>query len=163
MRQNRFSIILIFIVLLFCFLPLQLGSEEIKYNIDFQHEGNLVILPSDMHDSLFVKIELAELDTEMMQGLMYRKNMEENEGMLFIYPYSQEMYFWMKNTYIPLDLIFIAEDGKIVDLAENTTPLSEKNIVSTVLSKYVLEVNAGFCERNFIIVGDMVEWERLEK
>jgi uncharacterized membrane protein (UPF0127 family) len=117
-------------------------------------------MPSEMHDSLEVKIEYAESATEMMQGLMYRLEMKENEGMIFIYTYPQEMNFWMKNTHIPLDLIFIDESGNIVDLHENAEPFSEENIHSDVLSKYVLEVNAGFCEKNYIIIGDRLKWER---
>ncbi len=149
----------IFLLLILFSIPFFLQSEEIKHNIDFQHQGNLWILPSDMHDSLYIKIEFAESVTEQMQGLMYRETMEPDEGMLFIYAYPQRMNFWMKNTHIPLDLIFIDEAGTIVDLAENTIPFSEKNIPSFVTSIYVLEVNAGYCERNFIIIGDRVIWE----
>lgn len=138
-------------------------SQEIKHNINFEQEGELWILPSEMHDSLYIKIEFAQEDSEMMQGLMYRDSMNSDEGMLFLYPYSQEMYFWMKNTQIPLDLIFINEDGVIVDLAERTTPFSEENIHSQVLSKYVLEVNAAYCAENYIIIGDRVKWRKLEK
>lgn len=151
-----------------CILPLilflvPLGCEEIKHNTNFQREGNLWLLPSEMHDSLFVKIEFAQTDSEMMQGLMFRRTMNVDEGMLFIYSYSQEMNFWMKNTYIPLDLIFIDETGSVVDLHEGAKPFSEKNISSSLLSKFVLEVNAGFCEKNYIIIGDKVKWEKIKK
>lgn len=154
-----FLFVLVFLITSF----LCLHGEEIKHNIDFQHEGNLWILPSDMHDSLYIKIEFAESVTEQMQGLMYRESMEIDEGMLFLYSYSQRMNFWMKNTHIPLDMIFIDEEGKIVDLKEKTTPFSENNIPSYVTSRYVLEVNAGYCESNFIIVGDRVIWEEIAK
>jgi uncharacterized membrane protein (UPF0127 family) len=99
----------------------------------------------------------------MMQGLMYRTSMKDNEGMLFIYPYSQEMNFWMKNTHIPLDLIYIDNAGEIVDLSEHAKPFSEQNIYSRVLSRFVLEVNGGFCEKNYIIVGDKIKWEKIAK
>ncbi len=161
--QNNFRIekTLLFIIIFLVSLSF-LACQDIKHNIDFHHEGNLWILASEMHDSLHIEIEFAISDSEMMQGLMYRDSMANNQGMLFIYPYQQEMNFWMKNTHIPLDLIFIDEDGVIVDLAENTKPFSEKNIHSDLLSKYVLEVNAGFCQENYIIIGDKVKWEKLK-
>ncbi len=163
MKLNNLIKYLLVIFLFYCLSWTSLNSEEILHNLDFQHEGDLWILPSEMHDSLYVKLELAESNSEMMQGLMYRDSMAENEGMLFIYSYIQPMNFWMKNTHIPLDLIFIAEDGTIVDLAEDTTPFSEKSIISSILSRFVLEVNAGFCKKNYIIIGDRVKWERKEK
>ena len=163
MKQINLSLIIVLIIALLSFVSVLSCNEQIKHNIKFQQEGFLRILPSEMHDTLLVKIEFAESDSEMMQGLMYRHEMADDEGMLFIYPEAKEMYFWMKNTYIPLDLLFIDEAGEIVDLQENATPLSEKSIMSNVLSRYVLEVNAGFCEKNFVIIGDKVIWSKLEK
>jgi len=113
-----------------------------------------------MHDSLFFDIELAQSNDEMMQGLMYREEMAPNNGMLFIYPEVREMSFWMKNTHLPLDLMFISQSGIILDLAEHAEPFSEESIYSSQLSKYVLEVNAGFCEENFIIIGDSLSWKK---
>lgn len=162
MKINNHSLrLLLFIILSITSINL-FADEIIEHNIDFEHEGNLWILPSEMHDSLYVRIEFAKSDTEMMQGLMYRDSMETGQGMLFLYPYPQRMNFWMKNTHIPLDLIFIDEDGFIVDLAERAVPFSEQNIHSSVFSRYVLEVNAGYCEENYIIIGDRVKWEKLE-
>jgi uncharacterized membrane protein (UPF0127 family) len=160
MQINKlFSIFFLILVI----ISMSIGCQEVKHNIDFQHEGDLYILPSDMHDTLHVKLEFADTDTEMMQGLMYRTSMKDNEGMLFIYPYSQEMNFWMKNTHIPLDLIYIDNAGEIVDLSEHAKPFSEQNIYSRVLSRFVLEVNGGFCEKNYIIVGDKIKWEKIAK
>ena len=160
MQINRlFSLFSLIIVI----TSISIGCQEVKHNIDFQHEGDLYILPSDMHDTLHVKLEFAETDTEMMQGLMYRSSMNDDEGMLFVYPYSQEMNFWMKNTQIPLDLIYFDDTGEIVDLSENAIPFSEQNIYSRVLSRFVLEVNGGFCEDNYIIIGDKVKWEKILK
>lgn len=163
MKQINLNLIIVLIIALLSLVSVLSCNEQIKHNIKFQQEGFLRILSSEMHDTLLVKIEFAESDSEIMQGLMYRHEMAADEGMLFIYPEVKEMYFWMKNTYIPLDLLFIDEDGEIVDLQENATPLSEKSIMSNVLSRYVLEVNAGFCEKNFVIIGDKVIWSKLEK
>lgn len=163
MKPINLIILIALIVVLLSSVSLLFSNVQIKHNIEFEQSGILKILPSEMHDTLTVKIELAESDSKMMQGLMYRQEMAPDEGMLFIYAQQQEMYFWMKNTYIPLDLIYIDEAGVIVDLQENTTPFSEKSIVSNVLSRYVLEVNAGFCEKNYVIVGDKVLWSRFEE
>lgn len=163
MKPIKLTLSTLFIILLLSSFALLHSNVQIKHNIEFEQSGILKILPSEMHDTLTIKIELAESDSKMMQGLMYRKEMAPDEGMLFVYAQMQEMYFWMKNTYIPLDLIYIDNDGVIVDLQENTTPFSEKSIVSNVLSRYVLEVNAGFCEKNYVIVGDKVIWSRFEE
>ncbi len=156
--NSKLKILLYFIIIALSTYAVSLCSEEIEHNIDFQHEGDLWFLPSDMHDSLYVKIEFAESSSEMMQGLMYRESMNKDEGMLFIYQYNQEMNFWMKNTHIPLDMIFIDENGFVVDMHEHAVAFSEKNISSTVLSRFVLEVNEGFCEKNYIIIGDKIKW-----
>lgn len=152
---------LVILNMLFAFSTI--SCQEAKCNVNFEHEANLYFLPSEMHDSVHVKIELAAENDEMMQGLMYRTKMNNDEGMLFIYLYEQEQYFWMKNTLIPLDLIYINKEGIVVDLKENCPTKSEENIISEELSKYVLEVNAGFCEKNFIIVGDKTKWNKISK
>jgi uncharacterized membrane protein (UPF0127 family) len=84
--------------------------------------------------------------------------MPDTAGMLFIYKQSQKLFFWMKNTYIPLDIIFVNENMQIVTLWKNTKPLSEKTIPSYQFSKYVVEVNAGFCDKYDIKLGDYITY-----
>jgi uncharacterized membrane protein (UPF0127 family) len=101
-------------------------------------------------------VELATTDAERAQGLMNRKELPEGQGMLFDFQRDQEVAFWMKNTYIPLDMIFIRSDGRIMRIAENTVPLSEKIVPSNAAVRGVLEVIAGTTRKLGIAVGDKV-------
>ena len=100
--------------------------------------------------------EIAADDRERAIGLMFREEMAEDRGMLFLFDGESDRHFWMKNTPLPLDIIFIAADGTIVSIAENTTPFSESVIPSNGPSKFVFEVNAGVTEKLGIAAGDRV-------
>ena len=101
-------------------------------------------------------VEMATTEEEKTTGLMYRKELHEGKGMLFDFTPEQEISMWMKNTYIPLDMIFIRADGRILRIAENTEPLSTKIIPSRGLAKGVLEVIAGTAQKYGIAPGDRV-------
>ena len=102
------------------------------------------------------QVELAVNDAERAQGLMYRKELPEGRGMLFDFQREQDVAFWMKNTYIPLDMIFIRANGRILKIAENTTPLSEQTIPSGGPVRGVLEVIGGTARKLGIAPGDQV-------
>ena len=101
-------------------------------------------------------VEMATTEEEKTTGLMYRKELPEGKGMLFDFSPEQEVSMWMTNTYIPLDMIFIRADGRILRIAENTEPLSTKIIPSRGLAKGVLEVIAGTAQKYGIQPGDRV-------
>src|SRR5487761_2294130 len=101
-------------------------------------------------------VEMATTEQEKETGLMYRKELADGKGMLFDFSPEQEVSMWMKNTYIPLDMIFIRADGRILRIAENTEPLSTKIIPSRGLAKAVLEVIAGTAQKYGIAPGDRV-------
>jgi uncharacterized membrane protein (UPF0127 family) len=101
-------------------------------------------------------VEIATTEEEKTTGLMYRKQLADGKGMLFDFSPEQEVSMWMKNTYIPLDMIFIRADGRILRIAENTEPLSTKIIPSGGLAKGVLEVIAGTAQKYGIAPGDRV-------
>lgn len=130
----------------------------------FKHEGNLVIYRNlDKNDTLkTLEIEIVDDEYGITTGLMYRKKMDENRGMLFIFPDVSKRSFWMRNTIIPLDIIFISEQKTIVTIQRNTTPFSEKSIPSSAPAKYVLEVNAGLSDKYGWKDGDSMEWELLK-
>ena len=102
-------------------------------------------------------VELATNDEERTRGLMFRKELPEGRGMLFDFKEEQAVSFWMRNTYIPLDMIFIRADGRILRIAENTEPLSEKLIPSGGPVRAVLEVIGGTARKMGIAPGDRVE------
>jgi uncharacterized protein len=101
-------------------------------------------------------VEMATTEQEKTTGLMYRKELADGKGMLFDFTPEQQVSMWMKNTYIPLDMIFIRADGRILRIAENTEPLSTKIIPSGGLAKGVLEVIAGTAQKYGIAPGDRV-------
>ena len=103
-----------------------------------------------------IQIEIARTLDEMRTGLMFRKSMDENAGMLFDYQTERPVTMWMKNTYIPLDMLFIKKDGTIHRIERNTTPHSEKRIPSGSPVAAVLELNAGTANRLNISAGDTV-------
>ena len=101
-------------------------------------------------------IELALSPPQMMQGLMFRRALAADAGMLFDYGSPQPIAMWMKNTLIPLDMMFIANDGKVVDFHERAVPMSLDAIETKVPARAVLEVNAGTVARLGVQVGDTV-------
>lgn len=107
-------------------------------------------------EKIKIKAEVADTQEKMERGLMFRKHLGENKGMLFSFDADGTYAFWMKNTIIPLDIIFISKDFKIVEIfhAEPCTEEPCKSYQTTAYSKYILEVNANFTTKNGIDVGD---------
>ena len=101
-------------------------------------------------------VEIAANDEERARGLMYRKELPEGRGMLFDFKREQDVGFWMKNTYISLDMIFIRADGTIRRIAANTEPLSERMVPAGGPVRYVLEVIGGTARKLGIEPGDKV-------
>lgn len=126
--------------------------------IPFRHEGNLQFL-IDSTSIKTIEIEVAASDLERGRGLMYRKNMPENRGMLFLFDEARIQNFYMKNTYIPLDIIYVDANRKVVSIQKQTTPLSELTLPSEAPAQYVVEVNGGFCDKYGIDKGTQVEFE----
>lgn len=129
--------------------------------VTFTKEGSLTITKQEK-DSLLVTldIEIAESEYETQTGLMYRKGMETNQGMLFIFPDVAMHSFYMKNTEFSLDIIFIDENLKIASIQKNAQPYKEDGLSSGVPVKYVLEVNAGLSDTWSLEIGDEIEFER---
>jgi hypothetical protein len=101
-------------------------------------------------------VEVVDNDADRAKGLMYRKELPEGRGMLFDFHRDQEVSFWMQNTYIPLDMIFIRGDGQILRIEENTEPLSTRMIPSRGPVRAVLEVIGGTSRKLGIAPGDRV-------
>lgn len=138
-----------------------LQTNETSLEIPFRKQGSLAFLSAQSGDTISViDIEVADNDQRRARGLMYRKSMPENAGMLFIHNKSDIQSFWMKNTYIPLDMIFVDAEKNIVTIHANTTPLREWSYASTKPALYVVEVNGGYCAKNDIAEGDKIEFQR---
>lgn len=102
-------------------------------------------------------VVIADDPSERARGLMYVESLGMLEGMLFVYPEPQSVTFWMKNTLIPLDMLFLDPDGRILTLHENAIPLDETTIGGGDGVKAVLEINGGLADRLGIGLGDRVE------
>ncbi len=101
-------------------------------------------------------VELALSDRQQAQGLMFRRFLPTNAGMLFDYRIPTRITMWMKNTFIPLDMIFIGTDGRITNIAQRTVPMSEATISSRGKVRAVLEVNSGTVARLGVQPGDKI-------
>lgn len=101
--------------------------------------------------------ELAITDKEREKGLMFRKKLDKDSGMLFVYSSMNYLYFYMKNTLIPLDIAFLDYEHKIIDI-QSMEPLDETTIISKKKAMYALEANRGFFDRVGLKVGDKIEF-----
>lgn len=129
--------------------------------ISFTKEGQLSI-SRQKTDTLITQldIEFAQSEYETQTGLMYRKGMEEDQGMLFIFSEERMHSFYMKNTEFPLDIIYIKADSTIANFQENAQPFNETGLSSQVPIQFVLEVNAGLAEKWLLEVGDKIEYHK---
>ena len=118
-----------------------------------------VIIHTVTGKQVSIVVELADTPEKRHLGLMYRQDLKENEGMLFLFPKEEPLTFWMKNTPLSLDIIFINQARQIVSILKEATPYSEKHLPSGRPAQFVLEVLAGFCGKKGIEVGDRVEFD----
>lgn len=105
-----------------------------------------------------VAVEIAATPQERETGLMYRSHLGANDGMIFLFTHPQQLTFWMKNTEIPLDMIFAAANRQVVGTVDHAEPYSEQLLSVDGDSKYVLEVNGGFCKAHRIQAGDHLKF-----
>lgn len=137
------------ILVISCIAALPVIAKDIQYT-----KKPLRILSGvSRHDFI---AEVADTDEKREHGLMFRKKISDREGMLFLFDSPIPVSMWMKDTYIPLDIIFIKDNGSIVTIAENTTPLSLKPISSTENVSAALELKAGMCKKLGININDKV-------
>ena len=104
-----------------------------------------------------ISVEVADTPQEQERGLMHRAHLGDDEGMLFVFRDDATRYFWMKDTPIPLDMVFVNGDGRVVDINYNATPNTEDVYASKEACRYVIEVNGGFCNKHSIRVGDLAK------
>ena len=107
-----------------------------------------------------IDIEIKADDMSRAEGMMWRKSMEDNQGMLFIMDRAEPQSFWMRNTYVPLDIIFISEEQRILNIRKNAQPQTLSPQTSQGDAKYVLEVIGGLSDKLGVKPGDRIEFER---
>lgn len=148
------------VLLLFAVAACQSGDQPEVEAPRFRADGILAFHSSADTVITRIAIEIAETDEAQRRGLMGRTGLPARGGMLFPYQEPRMMEFWMKNTPLPLDIIFVAADSTIVNIVKNTTPLSEELIASTGPAQYTLEVRAGFADRYGIDESTRIDWSR---
>ena len=144
-----------FILIIFLFLS---GQSFTVVDLDRDLKKSSLIVSTSKKTCYLLSIWVVHSAKEKARGLMYVRNMPEQSGMLFVYTESDQRSMWMKNTYIPLDIIFIKNSETISSIARNTEPLSLKNIRSIEPVNYVLEINAGMTKKMGIVPNDKVFW-----
>jgi len=118
----------------------------------------VTIVGSDGRPRATVAVEVANTGAQRELGLMYRNHLDENAGMIFVFPDAAPKNFWMHNTPISLDMIFADSAGRVTGIVANAEPFSDKLLGVAGASQYVLEVNGGFCAKNGIKAGDRLDF-----
>lgn len=126
----------------------------------FRDDAQLSFLSPTGEVRATVRVEIADNEATRTQGLMGRTQMAEDQGMLFIFPDEEFRSFWMANTPLPLDIIFVNAAREIVTIQRDAVPYSEASVPSTGPATYVVEVNAGYADRHGLAEGDRVQWQR---
>lgn len=127
----------------------------------FNKEGELELRRPSGETIRKIDIEIADNAYERQTGLMYRENLETHQGMLFIFDDEAPRSFFMKNTHIPLDIIFFDSDSTAVSFQQNAQPMDETPLPSGEPAQFVLEINAGLVDEWNIEIGDKIYFERL--
>ena len=162
-RSNVLVMIIILIIVGFFVVNnfIEKNEPEVEY-YTFKKEGELTFTDSLGNTKTKIDLEIADNEYERQLGLMNRKSMEENQGMIFIFPREEYQSFWMRNTLIPLDMIFVNKDQKIITIHKDTKVLSAQSYPSTAPAMYVVEVTGGFTDRHNIVLGDKIYWMRMK-
>ncbi len=168
-----FIAVIIFVAAYFIYLSFFDNKKEKEYRLStdkterfkdiqepqFKKEGELEFLTNAGKTVISkIDIEIADNTPERMQGLMYRKSMDENKGMLFVFNEYEQQGFYMRNTIIPLDIIFLDSSKQVIRIYKNTVPFSETTLPSGKPSMYVVEVNAGYTDKHGIKDGDKIKF-----
>lgn len=159
MRFISLSIMPLLILVIFAFGCGNRPKTQDKPNLSlFEKQGTLTFLDTSGTAVTSVDIEIADSPKKRETGMMGRPMLGEKNGMLFVFEQEQYLAFWMMNTMISLDMIFINANKRIVTIQRNAVPYSQESYAADSPGQYVLEVNAGFCDRYGIQVGQSVEW-----
>lgn len=117
---------------------------------------------SDLFPIKKIRAEVADTPSKQERGLMFRTKIAENEGMIFLFKASSKLTFWGENTYVPLDIAFVSDENKIVEIS-SISPMSRRAVKSQKECKIAIEANFGFFKKNKIKVGDKVYFSEKNK
>ncbi|MEP2937760.1 MAG: DUF192 domain-containing protein [Gilvibacter sp.] len=134
-------------------------KEFAPTSVEFTKEATLTLYKQDTIVHKVLDIEIADDEYSRQTGLMSRDSMADNQGMLFIMDDERPQAFYMKNTRISLDIIYLDSDKRIVSFQENAKPMDKTSLPSGVPAKYVLEINGGLARTWDLQIGDSISWE----
>ncbi len=134
-----------------------IGGISVRSALD---QGQVSFISPDRSQKETILVEIAEDDYSRANGLMFREDLPENQGMLFIFEEEKHQYFWMKNTPVALDMIFVNKANKVVNIQKYTVPYSTRSYASESPALYVIEVVAGYSDKYGIEKGWLIEWKR---
>jgi uncharacterized membrane protein (UPF0127 family) len=143
------------IVLSFMITPVLAGSSE-----TIKKDGRLEFLNSKGSVIASIDIDIVETPHAHARGLMGVESMKLTQGMLFVYGEAEDMVFWMRNTPLSLDIIFISDTKEVINIAKNTVQMTDNRYRSEKPAQFVVEVISGFCEKYGIESGTRVRWKR---
>jgi len=141
-------------------MPKDNPKAQAEETYKFTKQGIAMFYNKDGSEKCRFEIEIADTEEKQKTGLMYRDSMAVNQAMLFTFNKPDNQSFWMKNTYLPLDIVYIGPDSVIVSIGENTKPFSEEQVNSNGLAQYVLEINAGLSQKLNLKAGDKFSWKK---
>lgn len=127
----------------------------------FEKEGTLTFVQNGT-ELKTIDIEIADTDAERQRGLMRHRSLGYDRGMLFIFDDVDDSGMWMKNTPLPLDIVFVAPDSQVINIARRTTPFSEETIEPEAPKKFVVEVRAGFANEFGLTDSTRIRWTRTD-
>lgn len=153
-------IVLITGLLLLMVAACENNNQGSQTDIGFRNDGTLEFVRPDGSVIRSIEIEIAEDEAARHTGLMNRRQMTLGQGMLFLFPDEGQRKFWMANTPIPLDIMFVGADSQIVNIVKRTRPLSRENVLSTGPAQYVVEVRGGFSDRYGLDETTKIRWQR---
>jgi len=122
--------------------------------------GTVIFLP-DGHPDAPVRVRVVKTEAARRRGLMFVRSLPADEGMLFLFPTQEQQRFWMRNTYVALDMIFVRNDLTVLGVVEHTRPLSDESRWVDGDSQYVVEVNAGWARAHGVREGTRVKLETI--
>ena len=145
-----------------CLLVLLFASHAVAQDdLDSAFEKDVLIVHASENACYRLDIYVARSSAQKSRGLMFVRNLPETTGMLFIYDADANLSMWMKNTFIPLDILFVRADGTVSSIAYDTEPQSLQSIAALEPVRYVLELNAGVAEKLSIDQYSRIEWDGL--
>lgn len=151
--------LLVMLMAVGCANPERPTPPEAKSTLPFTRHGSLEFLrEGDVYGE--IDVEIAETDSSRARGLMQRELLPPHSGMLFLFEREEEQSFWMANTPLALDLIFIRADSTVLRIARYVQPMSANSITSNGPAQFVLEVPAGYSDSIGLIEGDYLDWTR---